>query len=83
MIQDIKIENFRGITSLEIQDFKKINIFVGKNNCGKTSVLEALFLVTGISNPSLSVTINNMRSLVINNIVDLKFIFNKPLTYIH
>ncbi len=43
MYEEIKIENFRGIKSLELKDFKKVNLFVGKNNCGKTSILEAIF----------------------------------------
>ena len=41
--EQLKIENFRGIKSLEINDLARINLFVGKNNCGKTSVLEAAF----------------------------------------
>lgn len=61
--QRIKIENFRGIGTLEINDFKQINLFVGENNCGKTTILEALFLITGISNPQLPMTINQLRGL--------------------
>ncbi len=38
----INIQNFRGIKSLEISDFAQVNVFVGKNNSGKTSVLEAI-----------------------------------------
>jgi recombinational DNA repair ATPase RecF len=41
--KQLKIENFRGIKSLEIDDLARVNLFVGRNNCGKTSVLEAIF----------------------------------------
>jgi len=61
--KNLKIQNFRGINILEIDDLKQVNLFVGENNCGKTTVLEALFLATGISNPQLPMTINQLRGL--------------------
>lgn len=53
MLKDIYIKNYRGIKDLKIKDFKRINILVGDNNCGKTSVLESIGLsinynITGI-----------------------------------
>lgn len=45
MIKNLYIENFRGFDKLKIDNIKKINFLVGKNNCGKTSVLEALMLI--------------------------------------
>lgn len=44
MFKSIKIENFRCFDELEISDFSKINLISGKNNAGKTALLEALFL---------------------------------------
>lgn len=59
----LKIENFRGIQSLEIPDLKKINVFVGKNNCGKTSILEAINLTLDvISTPNKPIGIQQSRS---------------------
>ncbi|MCU4139656.1 MAG: ATPase/GTPase [Methanophagales archaeon] len=40
----LSIRNFRGIKKGEI-DFKDLNILIGGNNSGKTTVLESLFLV--------------------------------------
>jgi len=61
MFQSIEIENFRGFDHLKIEDFKRCNLFVGDNNSGKTSVLEALCCSTNegmtISLPAL----NNQR----------------------
>lgn len=74
---NIEIEGFRGIRSLNIDDFKQINLFVGANNSGKTSILEAIFLSIGIANPNLNVTINNLRDLAHNDNDDFRFIFNK------
>lgn len=42
MFKKITIKNFRGIKDLTIDDFGKVNLFVGANNSCKTSVLEAL-----------------------------------------
>jgi len=63
MYQNIEIKNFRGISSLLLDDLKQINLIVGKNNTGKTSLLEALFLISGISNPQLPFTVNTHRGL--------------------
>ena len=42
--KDITIKNFRRVDLLEINGFAKINLFVGANNVGKTSILEAYAL---------------------------------------
>lgn len=44
MINDVKIGAYRGLKELEIKELKNINVFVGPNNCGKTSILEAIIL---------------------------------------
>ncbi len=46
LIDDLKIEAFRGIKNLHLEKCGRINILVGPNNCGKTSVLEAINLYT-------------------------------------
>lgn len=73
--QSLFIENFRGIPKLEIPDLKRINLLVGRNNCGKTSVLEAFFLLSGMSNPQLPVNIHNFRDLILTNDEDFSFMF--------
>jgi len=45
MINELRIENFRGFTSLELKDLKRVNLVVGENNAGKTSLLEAILLL--------------------------------------
>lgn len=52
MYETIKIRNFRGIRQLDIDDLARINVLLGKNNAGKTSVLESMFLLCGGTNPS-------------------------------
>lgn len=62
VFENIHISNFRGIRHANVEDLKRINVFFGKNNCGKSSFLEAVFLLTGPSNPILPVRINAFRS---------------------
>lgn len=44
MIKNIEIQNFRCFEHLKVSGFEKINLISGKNNVGKTALLEALFL---------------------------------------
>lgn len=44
-IENLKICSYRGIENLEINDLGAVNIIVGDNNVGKTSVLEAIQLL--------------------------------------
>lgn len=61
-IKNIEISNFRGIEHLKVEDFARVNILVGQNNCGKSTVLEALFLLMGMSNPDLPLSLNKART---------------------
>lgn len=61
IFNSIHIDNFRGIKTAQIDDFRRINVFFGKNNCGKSTLLEALFLICGQSNPLLPITVNGFR----------------------
>jgi len=60
-IKNISVDNFRGIQHLEIDGFSKINLIAGKNNVGKSTILEALFLLIGMSNPELPNVVNTFR----------------------
>jgi AAA15 family ATPase/GTPase len=44
MIEDIEINNFRCFDRLKVSGFKRINLISGKNNVGKTALLESIFL---------------------------------------
>ena len=76
-IKNIEISNFRGIDHLKVEDFARVNILVGQNNCGKSTVLEALLFITGMHNPYLPQNINAFRSRHIFSAVDpLKYLFH-------
>lgn len=48
----VEIDGFRGLRSLNLDGLGRVNILVGKNNCGKTSVLEALSILCNPQKPS-------------------------------
>jgi len=76
--KSVKIENFRGIKSLEISDLTRVNLFVGENGCGKTSVLESVFLLAGISNPDLIVDRQRARGIEPAESSDIRdFFYNR------
>ena len=50
MLKSVKIENFRGFKSFELQQLGRINLLVGENNSGKTSILEAIQILCSRTN---------------------------------
>jgi len=70
MFQSINIKNLRAITELKINNFGQVNLFVGQNGCGKTTILEALFFLIGATNPHLLIKVNSIRGLsVLSNLL--------------
>jgi AAA15 family ATPase/GTPase len=75
MIQNISIENFRCFDKTEIKGFSRINLITGKNNSGKTCLLEALYFLlsndvkeTGqIRNQLFEVNDNSLGDFLFNN----------------
>jgi ABC-type transport system involved in cytochrome c biogenesis ATPase subunit len=53
VLKSLEIKNFRGFRHLQIEHLGRVNLIVGKNNIGKSSLLEALQLYTQRGNPTL------------------------------
>ncbi len=48
MLSYVEMENFRGFERFRLGDLARVNLLVGENNCGKSSLLEAVhFLASG------------------------------------
>ena len=63
MLKRLQIRNFRGFNALEIDQLSGINLIAGKNNSGKTSLLEALFLLSSAGNAQIAVNTNVIRGI--------------------
>lgn len=63
MYKQFHIKNFRCFQDLEMNDLARVNLISGKNNVGKTALLEALFLHCGFYNPALVLSILSFRGI--------------------
>ncbi len=50
MMKNISISNYKSLEELKISNLKRVNLFTGKNNTGKSTVLEAISLLTSRGN---------------------------------
>ena len=76
IINNINLINFRNFTNIEISFDNKLNIFFGKNGCGKTNILEAISLIAkgrGIRNSNINNMIKkNTKEFLIRNKLEIK-----------
>ena len=63
MVQSVSFRNFRGFQHLELPDLAPITLLSGKNNTGKSTVLEGIFLLADHSDSMCFEKICNFRSL--------------------
>jgi hypothetical protein len=52
MISSVKIAGYRAFRQFEMAGLGRVNLLVGKNNTGKTSILEGLFILASGTNPA-------------------------------
>ena len=67
LLQAVRMRKFRGFDDLKIENMARINLVTGRNNSGKTSLLETLFLLAGAGNPHLTLNVNVVRGLTQGN----------------
>ena len=61
MLERLHIRNYRVFNDLKIDQLSRINLIAGKNNSGKTSLLEAIFLLAGGGNAQSASNANILR----------------------
>ena len=61
MLTSLKIQNFRAFRFLEMNDLGAVNLIVGKNNSGKTSLLEAVYLISRGGSASAAFNLQTLR----------------------
>lgn len=67
-LRNLQIDRYRGINALTINGLKNVNLVVGDNNCGKTSVLEAIQLLRTSGSLANLYRVSRLRdTLAVNN----------------
>lgn len=61
MLQTLTLRGYRGFESYRLTDFTRLNLVVGKNNSGKTSILEAVELLVAEGHVSVFYTAAQRR----------------------
>jgi hypothetical protein len=63
MFKSVRIQNFRQFKDLKLDGLAQINLITGKNNTGKTSLLEALFLLDNPVDPTRTLPLASFRGI--------------------
>jgi len=63
MYKSIKVWNFKCFERLEVNDLKRLNVFVGRNGVGKTALMEAIFLHSMVFDPCSVHSLEELRGL--------------------
>ena len=76
MIHTLKLQGYRSFKSYELFDLARVNLLVGKNNCGKTSILEAAHLLVSQGSPKVLVEPAYQRGEI--NVADRETVGQRP-----
>jgi AAA15 family ATPase/GTPase len=64
MLIDLTIHNYRFLQDFHIDGLAQVNLIVGSNNSGKTSLLEAIYLLVNQNNPQSMIDLLDNRGEV-------------------
>ena len=68
MLKSLTIKNFRCFENLTLEPLELVNLIGGGNNAGKTALLEAIFLLTGVSYIDQPLRLNIFRGIDSKNL---------------
>ncbi|MDR2142572.1 MAG: ATP-binding protein [Deltaproteobacteria bacterium] len=85
MITTLNINNMKCFSDFSVKDLRQITLVSGRNNVGKTSFLESIFILFNGLNPNIFQNINFSRN-ILGNILTPNFIWehlfsNLDITY--
>ena len=52
LLEGLYVQNYKKIREFSLKEFNDLNIFIGPNNCGKTTILESINCLNNISGNS-------------------------------
>jgi len=67
MLEKLHIKHFRCFEEFSIEKLTRINLISGKNNVGKTALLEAIFLFFGYKNPDIFIKTSMLRGVLLTS----------------
>lgn len=80
MIESFEIQNYRLFKNLKIEKLGRVNLITGKNNVGKTALLEATHLFASMNKlQSIKLILSIREELLSNMDLCILNIFNNPL----
>ncbi|MFA0749086.1 MAG: hypothetical protein EORIYHIE_002955 [Candidatus Fervidibacter sp.] len=63
MYESFTVRHFLCFRELKLEGLTRFNLFIGRNNVGKTALLEALFIHSGTYNPELTLRVLGFRGI--------------------
>lgn len=83
MLRDLTIQNYRCFKDFHIDGLAQVNLIVGMNNSGKTSLLEAIYLLVNQGAPQCLADLQNNRGEVMEQLNDYSLITGEHQRYIN
>lgn len=74
-MDSLTIRGFRGLEHLTLEGLGRFNLLLGANDVGKTSVMEAVFLLSALYDPKIPGVLQQSRTHPFRDIADLTWIF--------
>jgi len=75
ILTGLKVKNFRGFLDFSTNRLSRFTLIAGENDVGKTSLLEAIFMLSGMRLMDISARINSFRHLRVVREDDLHSLF--------
>ena len=70
MIRELQVESYRSFETFKVLGLSRVNLFTGKNNSGKTSILEAVEIIHSFGDPSTLIDIAVRRGELLPSDLD-------------
>ncbi|MYA94328.1 MAG: AAA family ATPase, partial [Chloroflexi bacterium] len=64
MYKSFRVKNFRCFKDLQINDLGRVNLIAGKNNTGKTALMEAALMLSSPLTPNLLLDLLSSRGII-------------------
>lgn len=75
ILNEITIHNFRGFPVFKTSRLSRFTLIAGENDAGKTSLLEAIFMLSGMTMIDIAARLNGFRHLSVIKEEDLHSLF--------